>query len=77
MSDDQNEKDFHYATKRCPFCYEYMPLSATRCPACKRGVGNVEKHGMAKKAVDWKAYGIAIAAVIALSVYIWLAFVRS
>ena len=77
MSDDQNEKDFHYATKRCPFCYEYMPLSATRCPACRKGVGNVEKHGMAKKAVDWKAYGIAIAAVIALSVYIWLAFVRS
>ena len=77
MSDDRNEKDFHYATKRCPFCYEYMPLSATRCPACRKGVGDVEKHGMAKKAVDWKAYGIAIAAVIALSVYIWMAFVRS
>lgn len=74
MTDDHGEKDFLYATKRCPFCYEYMPLRATRCPACKKGVGDVEKHGMAKKAIDWKAYGVALAAVAALSAYIWWAF---
>ena len=74
MPDDPNDKDFQYATKRCPFCYEYMPLSATRCPVCRRGVGDVEKHGMAKKAVDWKAYTVALVAILALSVYIWWAF---
>ena len=74
MSGNQDEKDFLYATKRCPFCYEYMPLRATRCPACKKGVGGVEKHGMAKKAIDWKAYGVAFAAVMAFAAYIWWAF---
>lgn len=74
MSDVPVEKDFQYATKRCPFCYEYMPLRATRCPVCKKGVGEVEKHGMAKKAIDWKAYMVALAAIAALSAYIWWAF---
>ena len=74
MADDSSEKDFQYATKRCPFCYEYMPLSATRCPACRKGVGEVEKHGMAKKAFDWKSYMVAFAAIAALSAYIWWAF---
>ena len=74
MPEEQNEKESFYATKRCPYCYEYMPLTAVRCPACRKGVGEVEKHGMAKKAVDWKAYMIALAAISALAAYIWWAF---
>jgi hypothetical protein len=74
MPDKENEKEFHYATKRCPYCYEYMPLRATQCPACKKGVGEVEGHGMAKKTVDLKAYMVAILAIAALSAYIWWAF---
>ena len=74
MADDQNDKDFMYATKRCPHCYEYMPLHAVQCPECKKGVGEVEKHGMAKKTIDWKAYSVALAAILAFAAYIWWAF---
>jgi uncharacterized protein with PIN domain len=74
MSDDPNQKEFQYATKRCPYCYEYMPLRTTRCPGCNKSVGEVERHGMAKKTVDLKAYMVAFLAIIALSAYIWWAF---
>jgi hypothetical protein len=49
-------------------------LQTTKCPSCKTRLGEVEKHGMAKKTVDWKAYTMAVIAVLGLVIYIWWAF---
>jgi len=64
------------ASKKCPECMEYMPLYAKICPSCKLPVGSINKHGMASRKTDWKAYAIAIAAWIFFFFYVWWAFIR-
>jgi hypothetical protein len=74
MVDSQIGEDFVYSTKRCPECYTYVSLHTTKCPSCNIRLGEVEKHGMAKKTVDWKAYAMAFIAVLGFIIYIWWAF---
>ena len=65
-----------HSTKKCPECMEYMPLDAGLCPSCKLPVGKINKHGMASRKTDWKAYATAIAAWGFFFFYIWWAFIR-
>ncbi|MEW5736221.1 MAG: hypothetical protein AB1921_15335 [Thermodesulfobacteriota bacterium] len=50
-------------TKKCPFCFTILALSETRCPSCKRKVGEPDKDGVAKVPGRWKAYVSAAAAI--------------
>jgi len=63
-------------SKKCPECMEYMPKDANKCPSCKLAVGKIDRHGMASRKTDWKAYIIAIAAWLFFFFYIWWAFIR-
>ena len=65
-----------HVTKKCPECLEYMPLNADICPSCKLPVGKINKHGMAARRTDWKAYATAIVAWLFFFFYIWWAFIR-
>jgi hypothetical protein len=65
-----------YSTKKCPFCYTYLPLHANRCTACKKKIGEVDKLGFASKPFDWGGYVIAIASIIAFSIFMWWGFFR-
>lgn len=61
-------------SKKCPECYDFMPLTAKECPSCKTKVRDVDKTGMARRATDWKAYGAAVVAILVFIIYIWWAF---
>jgi hypothetical protein len=61
-------------SKKCPECYEYMPMHAKICPACKTRVREMDDSGMARRATDWKAYGLAFFAILIFAFYIWWAF---
>jgi len=74
MVDNQIGEDFVHATKRCPECYTYVSLRTTRCPDCHTRLGEVERHGMAKRTIDWKSYVMAFIAMLAFVLYIWWAF---
>ncbi len=63
-------------SKKCPECYEFMPLKARICPSCKTKVGDIDSTGMAKRATDWKAYSAAALAILIFALYIWWAFFR-
>jgi len=65
-----------FTVKRCLDCGTYMKLEAERCPFCKHRVGGVDKNGIAKKPLDWKAYVISILVWIGFSYYMWWAFFR-
>jgi hypothetical protein len=76
MPDLEKPKKNIYTTKKCPFCYVYMPLGAIQCPACKRKVGKIDKLGFATKPVDWRAYLYSLLAIVAFIVFMWWAFLR-
>jgi hypothetical protein len=72
-----NKKDSaKYITKKCPHCYEYLPLYARVCTACKAKVGEVNKLGFAEKPFDWSGYLIAIVSVVGFCVFMWWGFFR-
>lgn len=56
-----------YRAKRCPECFEHMPLEAVRCPACNTRVGRVDRFGKARKGIGWFSY--------LLCFFSWLAFI--
>ncbi len=74
MNDVEKADEFVHATKRCPECFDYVELDTTKCPKCKTRLGGVQKHGMAKRQVDWKAYAIFFVALLAFAAYIWWTF---
>jgi hypothetical protein len=59
------EKPRVHMTKKCPYCYVYLQLHATRCTACNKRVGDVDKLGFASKPFDWYGYLIAIVSILA------------
>ncbi len=73
-NDSENARG--HISKKCPECMEYMPLSDEVCPACGLAVGKINKHGMANRKTDWKAYVIALFAWLFFFFYIWWAFIR-
>jgi phage FluMu protein Com len=70
------EKPQVHMTKKCPHCYAYLPLQATRCTACNKRVGEVDKLGFASKPFDWMGYLIAIVGIIAFCIFMWWGFFR-
>ncbi len=64
----------NYVTKKCPECFTYLKLEATRCDSCKTKVGPINKYGVAKRVVNWKAYLICLIVWILLGLYIWKVF---
>jgi len=63
-------------TKRCPECSVHIPIDAVRCPDCGNRVGQVDKHGVARKAVNYKAYAEMILAFAALGFFVWWFFLK-
>lgn len=63
-----------YASKKCPECYSYVPLGAQVCPSCKIRLGDVGRHGMARRLTNWKAYIFCIIAWLVFALYIKWAF---
>jgi predicted amidophosphoribosyltransferase len=76
MGKFSNEKFDHesFSTKKCPYCQTHLPVDAEQCSACGKNVGEVEKHGTARKPTDWISYVVCIVAWIVFIVYIWWAF---
>ncbi len=63
-----------HTTKKCPECYEYVPLKAKVCPSCKVRLGDVNEHGMADRLTNWRAYIVCAVLWIILIVYVKWAF---
>ena len=65
-----------YSTKKCPFCYTYLPMHAKTCTSCHKKVGDVDKLGFATKPFDWAGYLIAILSIVAFGIFMWWGFFR-
>jgi hypothetical protein len=65
-----------YTTKKCPHCYTYLKLDASRCTACRTKVGDVDKLGFAAKPTDWRAYLIAAVSIAVFVFFVWWGFFR-
>lgn len=66
-----------HMVKKCPECFEYLPLNVKRCPSCKTKLTDVDpRTGLSKKPVDVKAYFMSIVSFAALALFIWWAFFR-
>ncbi len=70
------EKTQIHMTKKCPYCYAYLPLKATRCTGCHKRVGEVDKLGFASKPFDLTGYLIAIGAIAVFCIFMWWGFFR-
>ncbi|UCF93630.1 MAG: hypothetical protein JSW39_05570 [Desulfobacterales bacterium] len=80
MSEDlyvNEEKIRGFTTKKCPECFEYLPLKARKCPVCRSRVGDVDKRGFASRPFDWWGYLMAVGSILAFWVYVWWAFFRA
>ena len=64
------------ATKRCPECSVHMPIDATRCTDCGKRVGPVDKHGVAQKAINYRAYAEMVLAFVVLGLFVWWFFLK-
>ena len=63
--------------KRCPDCYTNIPVHATQCPSCKQKIKlKVDKHGYAKRPINWFAYFSCFISWLGLVIYIWWAFFK-
>ncbi len=60
--------------KRCPECFVHLPLDAKECFSCHTKIGRVDKHGKARKGVNWISYLICIISWGILIFYIKWAF---
>ena len=65
-----------FKTKRCPECGVHIPVEATRCPDCHKRVGPVDKHGVGRKAVNYRAYVEMVLAFAAFGFFVWWFFLR-
>ncbi|MCD6586401.1 MAG: hypothetical protein J7K96_11615 [Desulfobacteraceae bacterium] len=60
--------------KRCPECFVSLPLDAKECFSCHSKIGRADKHGKARKSVNWISYIICILSWTVFFVYIKWAF---
>ena len=63
-------------TKRCPECGVHIPVEAIRCPDCHKRVGPVDKHGVGRKAVNYRAYAEMVIAFAVLGFFVWWFFLK-
>ena len=77
MSDkSQSSSKKVHMTKKCPYCYAYIELTARRCHMCNKKIGDVDKLGFAAKPFNWPGYLISILLSIALVIFVWWGFFR-
>ncbi len=72
----QDPDQITFSTKKCYECFTHLPLNATVCNVCKKKVGRVNRHGIAEKPTDWKAYIISGIAFLFLIAFIWKVFLK-
>ncbi len=65
-----------HPVKKCPECYAYLSLDATKCPSCGSRLKEVDWLGFAKRPIDWRGYLVAVVAVLVYCVFMWWAFFR-
>ena len=73
---NQNTDSIQFTTKKCYECFTHLPLNATVCNVCKKKVGKVNRHGIAEKPTDWKAYAVAAIALSFLIAFFWKVFLQ-
>ena len=63
--------------RRCPECFTDFSGNETACPSCGLKVKQrSDKHGYAKKPINWKAYISFILSLTAATLFIWWAFFK-
>lgn len=70
----QVERGDELIVKRCPECFVSLPLDAKECFSCHAKVGRADKHGKARKSVNWVSYVMCIISWTIFFVYIKWAF---
>ena len=67
-----------HAVKKCPECFSNLAFETDFCPRCYQKIKpQADKHGYAKKPINWAAYLSCFAAWIGAAVYIWWAFIKN
>jgi len=61
-----------FSTKKCPYCSTHLIPSAQVCTYCKKKVGPMNKHGIADKPTNWKAYTACFMTWGGLFFYFWV-----
>jgi hypothetical protein len=71
----QKVNDSAFASKKCPYCENYLAVDDQFCFSCNKSVGKLNKNtGMAEHTVAWISYIICFLAWAFLGFYIWWAF---
>lgn len=66
------------ATKKCPECFSNLTFDTDFCPWCYQKIKpQIDKHGYAKKPINWAAYTSCFVAWLGAVVYIWWAFIKN
>ncbi len=73
-ADNDIDPELRFPSKKCPECYEYIPLKADKCPSCGVRVRKIDKYGHASRLFDWKGYGTAAVAILIFILYLFWAF---
>ena len=60
--------------KKCPYCGVPLSLNADSCFSCKKTVGRINKHGMARKPPNYWSYITCVLAWVAFFLYLRWAF---
>ena len=63
-----------YSIKICHNCGTPLAIYSEECYSCHKKVGEVDKHGKAKKPTDWMSYVICVISWAAFFGYIYWAF---
>ena len=71
-----SKEDIAVKYKRCPECLTKIPLNVTKCPSCDQKLGEPNKHGLAKKPINWYGYLTTIILWIALIYFVWWGFFK-
>lgn len=70
--DVMNQSHKLFADKRCPYCFTHLKLNETECVGCHKKVGEVDKHGLARKPIRYKAYFAFFLWGVVVLAYIWV-----
>jgi hypothetical protein len=74
METPEKDEKIVWRVKKCPECLAHLPLDAKRCHECNIRVGPVDRHGKAKRTINWIAYLVSAAAWVAFGYFMWWAF---
>ncbi len=72
----QDDTTDEIIVKRCPECFVSLPLDAKECYSCHSKIGRVDKHGKARKGVNWISYALCIISWTIFFAYIKWAFMQ-